>query len=204
MKRVTLVSMVDGLCIMLLALVILPHEPEPESQSSSLGNVVLEVRWPDGWATDVDLWCRAPGDRPVGYSNKSGKVFNLIRDDLGNDGDLSGLNFENCLSRGAPDGEYVANLHLFSDQKRQPVPVDLVVRLESPHGPAKVLATKRVMLNHVGQEVTAIRLTIANGKLVPGSLHDTPVGLRAGESRTAQPMIPPMVAPAPWPRENPT
>jgi hypothetical protein len=53
--------------------------------------------WHDpGWAGDrhgeppsdaalahFDLGVQAPGDVPVGYSNKSGGVFNLLRDDLG-------------------------------------------------------------------------------------------------------------------------
>ena len=205
MKRATLVSMVDGLCIMLLALVLLPHEPSRDSESTPIGNLVVEIRWPDGWATDVDLWCRAPGDRPVGYSNKSGEVFNLIRDDLGNDGDLSGLNFENCISRGAPDGEYVANVHLFSDQVKRDVPVDLVIRLEQANRSPRVLDTRQIVLRHAGQEITVIRLALEDGKLVPGSLHDTPVALRSAGNPAAPPFPPPPPHPAPsWPRNNPT
>ena len=55
-----------------------------------------------GWAGDrhgeapsdaalahFDLWVQAPGDVPVGYSNKSGGVFNLLRDDLGKAKDMT-------------------------------------------------------------------------------------------------------------------
>ena len=47
------------------------------------GNVIVEVRWPTELDSDVDLWVQAPGDVPVGYSNKGGAMFNLLRDDLG-------------------------------------------------------------------------------------------------------------------------
>jgi len=40
----------------------------------------------DAALAHVDLWVQAPGDVPVGYSNKSGGVLNLLRDDLGKEG----------------------------------------------------------------------------------------------------------------------
>jgi hypothetical protein len=53
------------------------------------GNVAVEMQWPDKLDADVDLWVQAPGDAPVGYSNKSGRVFNLLRDDLGKAQDMT-------------------------------------------------------------------------------------------------------------------
>jgi hypothetical protein len=47
------------------------------------GNVIVEMFWDKATDADVDLWVQAPGDVPVGYSNKSGAIFNLVRDDLG-------------------------------------------------------------------------------------------------------------------------
>jgi hypothetical protein len=53
---------------------------------------------------DVDLWVEAPGDRPVGYSNKSGQIFSLLRDDLGKSQDITDFNYEIAYSRGMPAG----------------------------------------------------------------------------------------------------
>jgi hypothetical protein len=49
----------------------------------------------------VDLWVQAPGDIPVGYSNKGGLIMNLLRDDLGTN-DPTPLLYENQYSHGVP------------------------------------------------------------------------------------------------------
>ena len=53
------------------------------------GSLIIDIHWDDKFDADVDLWVQAPGDVPVGYSNKSGGVFNLLRDDLGKAKDLT-------------------------------------------------------------------------------------------------------------------
>ena len=77
---------------------------------------MVEANWPPELDSDVDLWVQAPGDVPVGYSNKGGAVFNLLRDDLGQQLDLSGLNYETAYSRGIVPGEYTVNLHLYRNR----------------------------------------------------------------------------------------
>ena len=70
-----------------------PADPSPARATTSLapGNVIIEAQWADKLDADVDLWVQAPGDVPVGYSNKSGAVFNLLRDDLGRAHDITDL-----------------------------------------------------------------------------------------------------------------
>ena len=50
---------------------------------------------------------KAPDDIPVGYSNKGGLFFNLLRDDLGKYKDNSPINYEVSYSRGISEG----NIH---------------------------------------------------------------------------------------------
>jgi hypothetical protein len=80
-----------------LVIMLLPHLNPPGAKTADdttpPGNVIVEVRWPDEIDADVDLWVQAPGDIPVGYSNKGGAVFNLLRDDLGKRADVTGLNY---------------------------------------------------------------------------------------------------------------
>ena len=71
-----------------------PKAKEADPGVTAPGNVIIEAQWADGLDADVDLWVRAPGDRPVGYSNKAGKIFNLLRDDLGKPLDITNLNYE--------------------------------------------------------------------------------------------------------------
>ena len=99
-----------------LVMLLLPHinpKAVAEDTSKSPGNMTVELRWPDEINADVDSWREAPADVPVGYSNKGGEVFNLLRDDLGATADLTGLNYEFTYSRGVPKGEYAVNVHLY-------------------------------------------------------------------------------------------
>ncbi|MCX7629689.1 MAG: hypothetical protein N2038_05500 [Geminicoccaceae bacterium] len=170
-------------CIVL----VLPHinpakaKPRPEGLEPP-GNVVVEIRWPDPLDADVDLWVQGPDDVPVGYSNKGGRLFNLLRDDLGHRADASGLNYEVAYSRGIEAGEYVVNLHLYRDQSgASPIPVTVVasVKPSAKESTRQLLATT-VELVREGEERTVFRFRLDSaGNLVPGSVHDLPLPLRA-------------------------
>src|SRR6202521_4580652 len=73
------------------------------------GSLIVDIHWEDKIDADVDLWVQAPGDVPVGYSNKSGIIFNLLRDDLGHSGDPVSMNYEIAYGRGLWPGEYTVN-----------------------------------------------------------------------------------------------
>ncbi len=170
-----------------LVILMLPHIHPPGAKASDQiappGNVIVEIRWPDQIDADVDLWVQAPGDQPVGYSNKGGKVFNLLRDDLGNRNDATGLNYESSYSRGIAAGEYTVNLHLYRDSARvYPVPVTVVtsVNRDQQEHTRQLLASK-VMLSREGEETTVYRFKLtAAGELVPGSVHSLFKELRTG------------------------
>ena len=121
-----------------VVLILLPHlhPPVEAKEAPPPGNVVIEINWPSEIDADVDLWIEAPGDRPVGYSNKGGRVFNLLRDDLGQFRDLTDVNYEVAYSRGIVEGEYTINLHLYRNKSAiLPVPVTMVARTDGLPGP---------------------------------------------------------------------
>src|SRR5215469_10649982 len=129
----------------------------------------------------VDLRVQGPGDVPVGYSNKSGVIFNLLRDDLGHSGDPNSMNYEVAYGRGHWPGEYTVNAHLYrsSDQKF-PIPVVTKVALQAPNGEVKDMLKSTVELSHVGQETTIFRFSLDDkGELVPGSVNRLHKGLRS-------------------------
>lgn len=169
-----------------VVVLLLPHLARPGHQSNDTvtppGNVLVEIRWPDGNDADVDLWVQAPGDRPVGYSNRGGRVFDLLRDDLGRQGDVTPLNYETAYARGAPAGEYTVNLHLYRPPSASgPVPVTVLVsaRPVSATGVARIVA-REVVLERSGQELTVVRFTLdARGALVAGSVHTLARSLRS-------------------------
>ena len=173
-----------------IVLLLLPHiNPPAQAAKQAMnppGNVIVEIRWPDALDTDVDLWVRAPGDTPVGYSNKGGNVFNLLRDDRGQLRDASNLNYEVSYSRGVPSGEYVVNLHLYSSRSEiaAPFPVDVVVSVKrTQSASARQIVAGKAMLHQIGREITVFRFKLdRDGELVPDSLHNVFVPLRAEKS----------------------
>jgi hypothetical protein len=172
-----------------MVILLLPHLNPPgealDETTQPPGNVIVEVRWPDELDADVDLWVEAPGDIPVGYSNKGGAIFNLLRDDLGRRADATGLNYEVSYSRGIPAGEYTVNVHLYRNASNVfPIPVTVVASVKrSPKESARQLLASEVELVREGEEVTAYRFRLSeDGGLVPGSVHSLQRNLRAWRS----------------------
>ena len=168
-----------------MVLLLLPHLNPPATADEGTpapGNVIVEISWPDEIDADVDLWVEAPGDSPVGYSNKGGLIFNLLRDDLGGQADVTEINYEVSYSRGVPPGEYTVNVHLYRDMSGQlPLSVNVSVSVKpNSKVSAKRILTTKLQLQNQGQELTAFRFSLDDkGKLIPGSVHDLPKPLRS-------------------------
>jgi hypothetical protein len=165
---------------------ILPHINPPVTKTAQdtdpPGNVIVEVRWPDELDSDVDLWVEAPGDVPVGYSNKGGVIFNLLRDDLGKRADATGMNYEVSYSRGITPGEYTVNLHLYRNTAGVfPIPVTVVTSVKkSAKESARQLLASHIELVREGEELTVYRFKLSEqGDLVSGSVHSLQRQLRS-------------------------
>ena len=173
-----------------IVILLLPHLNPPVAATETTeppGNVIVEVRWPAELDTDVDLWAQAPGDSPVGYSHKGGKVFNLLRDDLGHTSDATKLNYEIAYSRGVAAGEYTVNVHLYRNSPGHfPIPVTVVVSIKTgPNAKTTPIATEEVELIRLDQELTVVRFTLdGSGDLLPGSVHRLQRGLRTAQADT--------------------
>lgn len=165
---------------------LLPHvnPPAQSADADPPGNVVVAITWPEG-DTDVDLWVTGPGEiNPVGYSNKGGVLFNLLRDDLGRMPDATPLNYENTYSRGAPPGEYIVNVHCYRCPK---VPVRIDVEISINEGPErskgmKPVATTSLELRANGDEKTALRFRLdESGNVEAESINNVFRPLRAAK-----------------------
>ena len=178
----TLIGFVAMIVILLPHVV--PAKKQTEDQKAP-GNVIVEMHWPSDMPVDVDLWVQAPNEFPVGFWNMGGPTFNLLRDDLGGQADVTEINYEVSYSRGVPEGEYTVNVHLYRDMSGQlPLPVTVSVSVKSaPSMAAKRILTTKLKLDHQGQELTAFRFALdADGRLVAGSVHDLPKPLRAAKT----------------------
>lgn len=156
--------------------VALAHVRKQQEEVSGVtppGAVIVDIQWDNTIDADIDLWVEAPGDVPVGYSNKSGIIFNLLRDDLGHSGDPNSMNYEVAYGRGRWAGEYTVNAHLYrSADHRFPIKVMARVQLQTPEGLVRNLTQSTVELTHIGQESTIFRFRLDDkGELVDGSLN---------------------------------
>ncbi len=153
-----------------------PKGRKAESMAPPPGNVIVEITWPSEMNADIDLWVHAPGDAPVGYSNKGGIVFNLLRDDLGKFMDPTNINHEVAYTRGLIPGEYTVNVHAYRIDTKNPPPIEVkaVVSVKQESGAADVVPVlgASAMLVRLGQELTIFRFKLdETGRVVEGSVH---------------------------------
>lgn len=174
-----------GMLFFMLFLIILvfinPPKAAKDAEIKMPGNIMVWIRWPDYVDVDVDLWAQSPGDSAVGYSNRAGNTFNILRDDLGNVRDTTKFNYEVIFGRDMPNGRYTINAHLFRNGSELiEIPVDADVFM-SYGSRAVSIAKKKVVLKSVGQEITIANFVLLNGKLV-GKPDDTYTPLRSASA----------------------
>lgn len=158
-----------------MVIMLLPHISETQKEEDEYtppGNVVVEMHWPDELPVDVDLWVQAPNDVPVGFWNQGSENFNLLRDDLGMEGDASGRNYEVSYSRGIRAGEYTVNVHMYGKVPAGiVVPVRVVVSVKTKYDTLRQILETSLDLQRRNQEETAFRFRLnADGDLVQGSV----------------------------------
>lgn len=168
-----------------VALAQMRKKQEEVTGATPPGSLIVDIHWDDKTDADVDLWVQAPGDVPVGYSNKSGIIFNLLRDDLGHSRDPVSMNYEVAYGRGLWPGEYTVNAHLYRAQDGHfPIPATAKVAVRGPDGEVNNLLRSDMQLDYVGQEATIFRFQLDDkGHLLPGTLNRIHKDLRSARQR---------------------
>ena len=179
------IGMLVGIVIM-LALMIAPAQKKSDAEAEKFaGNLRVEIMWPNTSEADIDLWCKAPNDKPVGYSNKGGTFLNLVRDDLGSFDDPTQMNYEIIFSRGNPPGEYVCNVHWFGNSKHEKnIPVKMVVtyRKDDQIKSDPIMLVANTTLTNQGVEETMIRFVLEKDRnLVRSSINSIHQPLRSAK-----------------------
>jgi hypothetical protein len=174
-----------GFVFIIWAMLAFLNPPSNEQFAEPPGNLAVYIEWDEG-DIDVDLWVTGPGEpTPVGYSNKSGVLWNLLRDDLGLRPDMTPSNFENAYTRGLIPGEYIINVHCYKCQGENlpvHVSVEVSVKRDDTSGMMidgrkpkviDILATTQLKMLYDKQEKTAIRFRLTEeGDIVPGSMNN--------------------------------
>ena len=183
-RDVILLALTGFISMVILLLPFVNPPTEEENSSTPPGNVIIELFWDDKRDVDIDLWVQAPDDIPVGYSNKGGLFFNLLRDDLGIYKDNSPVNYEVSYSRGISNGKYVANLHLYREDKLPftPILAEMLVSVVDPdtNKRRQILKTNK-KLEIVGEEITVFQFELnKKGELNKNTINNNYVRLRSG------------------------
>ena len=183
-RDVILLALTGFISMVILLIPFVNPPTEEESSSTPPGNVIVELFWDNKRDVDIDLWVQAPDDIPVGYSNKGGLFFNLLRDDLGIYKDNSPVNYEVSYSRGISDGVYIANVHLYREDKApfKPIVAELLVSVVDPDSNKRkqILRTSK-KLEEIGKEITVFQFELdKKGKLNKNSINNKYVMLRSG------------------------
>lgn len=188
-RDVLMAALGSVMLVLMILIFFIGIQKKQEDTDRARGNIRVEIIWDNDTNVDVDGWVKGPGDFPVGYSNLNGRIFNLHRDDLGSTNDLAGINYEVMTSRGVPEGEWIVNLHWFSNAAGvENVPVKVIVSIrkddsiKSNERPKEIMH-KVVLLSQVGQEVTVVRFKTDKDKnILPNSVNNNFLPMRVKRS----------------------
>jgi len=171
-RDVILLALIGFVAIVIMLLPHIKPTQKDDQEHRAPGNMIVEMHWPTDMPYDVDLWVKGPGEHPVGFWNLGSETFNLLRDDLGHEGDATKENYEITYSRGIPEGEFIVNVHMYGPKpKTVVVPVNVVVSVKKPGQQTRQILKTVIDLKRHNQEETAFRFKMDNaGDLVPGSV----------------------------------
>jgi hypothetical protein len=163
-----------------------------DGKIDSKAEFIITMDWPDNHPDDLDLFVQDPIGNIAWYRHREAGFLTLDRDDRGGANDFilvngrkipSPIREEIVTVRGIVAGEYTVNISHFQAVSGQPV--EATVKVQKLNPTAQVIFDDKVMVDHTGDEKTALRFKVdAEGKVVdvarrPKSLLETFRNVRA-------------------------
>ena len=149
------------------------NKPADEGKVDPHAEMMITVAWPDNNPDDVDTYVLDPAGNIVWYNQREAGLMHLERDDRGmfkdvillnNEEITNPLNQETVAFRGLQDGEYVVNVVHYIANGTAPLPVE--VKVEKLNPTVEVVFYQTLELRGTGDEVTAVRFTLAGQDVV--------------------------------------
>lgn len=165
------VDLLTALVVVFAAMAVLSITAASKAEQSGVrpGGMAIEMRWQLASNSDMDLWVKAPGDRPVGYSHMADKHCNLLRDDLGRDLDPESRNEEVTICRGIDPGEWIVDVMLYRTYDGK-VPVRVTVTVTRLAQVPTEILRRSVEVPAQGDQLTVFRFRLGGrGKYLPRS-----------------------------------
>lgn len=145
-----------------------------EGKIDSKAEFIITMDWPDNHPDDLDLFVQDPAGNIAWYRHREAGFLTLDRDDRGGANDSIIVNGKKIASpireeivtvRGIVAGEYTVNVSHFQATTGQPVAASVKVQKLNPT--AQVIFDNKLMLDHSGDEKTAVRFRLdAEGKVI--------------------------------------
>lgn len=145
-----------------------------DGKIDSKAEFIITMDWPDNHPDDLDLFVQDPAGNIAWYRHREAGFLTLDRDDRGGVNDSIIVNGKKIASpireeivtvRGIVAGEYTVNVSHFQATTGQPVAASVKVQKLNPT--AQVIFDNKLMLDHTGDEKTALRFRLdAEGKVV--------------------------------------
>jgi hypothetical protein len=168
----------------LFFIALLAVSPESkEGKIDSKAEFIITMDWPDNHPDDLDLFVQDPAGNIAWYRHREAGFLTLDRDDRGGVNDSIIVNGKKIASpireeivtvRGIVPGEYTVNVSHFQATTGQPVAANVKVQKLNPT--AQVIFDNKLMLDHTGEEKTAVRFRLdAEGTVV--DVHQRPKSL---------------------------
>ena len=157
-----------------------------DGKIDSKAEFIITMDWPDNHPDDLDLFVQDPIGNIAWYRHREAGFLTLDRDDRGGANDFilvngrklpSPIREEIVTVRGIVAGEYTVNVSHFAATTGQPVAATVKVQKLNPT--AQVVFDDKVVVDHTGDEKTAVRFKVdAGGKVIdvfqrPKSLLET-------------------------------
>ena len=164
-----------------------------DGKVDSKAEFIVTMDWPDNHPDDLDLWVQDPAGNIAWYHHREAGFMVLERDDRGGLNDTiivngkaihSPIREEITTIRGIIPGEYVVNVDHFAATTGRPVKATVKVQKLNPS--AQVIFDDSVVVDHSGDEKTAVRFTLNDkGDVVDvNQRQKSLVAIVYGEART--------------------
>jgi hypothetical protein len=163
----------------LFFLALLAMNPEAKTgKIDTKAEFIVTMNWPDNHPDDIDLYVEDPLGNIVWYHVREAGFMVLDRDDRGGINNSIMVNGKRISSpireetvsvRGIVAGEYTVNTHYYLATQHDPVPVS--VKVEKINPMVEVIYYDTLVLDHAGQEKTALRFRVAQDGSVTDISH---------------------------------
>ena len=160
-----------------LALLVMNPEAK-QGKIDTKAEFIVTMNWPDNHPDDIDLYVEDPLGNIVWYHTREAGFMVLDRDDRGGINNsimvngkriMSPIREESVSIRGIVAGEYTVNVQYYLAIQKAPVPVS--VKVEKINPMVEVIHYDTIMLQHAGQEKTALRFRVAEDGSVTDISH---------------------------------